>query len=137
MKQMRRFSLLGVVLLALVASGCLGVGSSEAPAKKTAVVIRWANSGVDGDVLRRYVFYVSCPVSSGLKSEVVACNQLIGHPDRYFGAPAVTVVATMPVRGESVSVRGTVDGSPVKQFYGPGAKPQYPWWIRLLTVLKA
>jgi hypothetical protein len=134
---MRRISLLGVVVLALLASSCIGVGSSGAPTKKTAVVIRWANSGVNGNVLRRYVFYVSCPASSGLKQEVVACNQLVGHPDRYFGAPAVTVVPTMPVRGESVSVRGTVNGSPVKQLYGPGAKPQYPWWIRLLTVLKA
>jgi len=63
------------------------------------------------------------------------CGQLGLHHDRYFGRVRDEITPTMQIT-DYVTVRGVVDGTPVKLRYDPGAKPGFPWWMRFLAVLR-
>jgi hypothetical protein len=135
-----RARLAGLAVAVLAGGGCLGGGST---AKPTVIVIRHTTAGWlpsqhswrEGP-RRTDVYYLSCSQVDRYPKPVAAmCGQLARHHDRYFGQVKADVKATMPIT-DFVRVRGVVNGSPVKLSYDAGAKPEFPWWMRLLAVLR-
>ena len=125
----------------LTSGDCLGGGSTTA--KPTVLIIRhtsarsvtthhsWREGQRHTDV-----YCLSCSQVDAYPKPVAAmCGQLGRHHDRYFGRVRDEITPTMPIT-DYVTVRGVVDGSPVKLSYDAGAKPEFPWWMRLLAVLR-
>jgi hypothetical protein len=138
-KPMRRISLLGVVVLALVAAGCLGSGSSKTvptSASLTAPVPINLTVGVKvttmGEVRVSKTYRISCPPSSsGDTVSGVTCSQLTGHlQGRYLADVRPDFLSAGPEQGV-VRVRGTVDGHPVNRLYALGQK-EFRNWMSLL-----
>jgi hypothetical protein len=125
----------------LVSGGCLS--SAATAAKPTVIEIRHTTAAwVPGHHTTREgprhsdVYFLSCSQVEGYPKAVAAmCGQLVRHPERYFRRVSVDLAATMRYT-DFVTVRGVVNGSPVTLTYDAGAKPQFPWWMRLLAVLR-
>jgi len=62
-------------------------------------------------------------------------GQLGLHHDADFGRVRDDIPPPMQI-ADCVSVRGVLDSTPVKLRYDAGAKPEFPWWMRLLAVLR-
>jgi hypothetical protein len=132
---MRRFSLLVVVVLALVASGCFGGSAyksgsaSEAkPAREAALNIRLRES--TAGTVRFWRFQVSCPAIQGDVKPTLVCQQITAPGSGFFGIPHDF---TTPYGGTgNLRIRGTVNGVAVNTSYLLGGTPQWGYWIRAL-----
>jgi hypothetical protein len=139
---MRRFSVLVVVVLALVASGCFG-DSSTKPAHRAPtsaalttpvpinLVVRIKVTTL-GEVRVSKTYRISCPPSSsGDTVSGVACSQLTGHlQGRYLADVPLAIVSWGPTQG-TVTVRGTVDGHPVNRTYALWQEEFRNWMLLL------
>jgi hypothetical protein len=121
-KAMRRFSAIAVVALALLASGCVGVGSAKTAVqrspelKDTALVVYFSRT-VLGQPPTRQTYRIACAdMGTGDASATFVCSRLTGSFwKRYFGVPSGPI-SWGPVQG-TVTIRGTVNGERVTRSY--------------------
>jgi hypothetical protein len=134
-RAMRRFSLLGVIVLALVASGCFGGSADKSSRASEAMPIREAALTIgrrDASVgsVRLWRFQVSCPPVQGDVKPTLVCQQITAPGSGFFG---VQTTSTTPLGGTgSLRIRGTVNGVAMNSGYLLGGAPQYGNWMRVL-----
>jgi hypothetical protein len=134
---MRRVSLLGVVVLALLVSGCFGGSASKSSPKppeakrvgEAELDIRLRQS-VGASPARIWRFHISCPPLGGDVYRSMVCQRITAPRSGFFG---VQRAATMPLGGTgSLRIRGTVNGVAVNTSYSLGWVPQYGHWMGVL-----
>jgi len=136
---MRRLSVLGVVVLALVLSGCFGGSAdkaspgapvSEAKTIGEADLDITLRESVGGMPARIWRFHVSCPHIEGDIVPSHLCKRITAPGSGFFGIPHDF---TTPYGGTgNVRIRGTVNGVAVITSYRLGGAPQWGYWMRAL-----
>jgi hypothetical protein len=134
---MKRFSVLVVVVVALMAGGCFG-GSSTKTVQigpdlqnlPTSLVVKVSVAKL-GQAPSEHTYRISClDTGTGDGAERYGCDRLTGsHRDRYFGVQSGPKSAG-PLQG-TVTIRGLANGVLVKRSYYLGSK-QFRDWMQIL-----
>jgi hypothetical protein len=137
-KPMRRFSLVVVALLAVLASGCFGGSADKSGPKPPAseakpareaeldIRLRQSTAGRQSD----WHFRISCPPTEGGVEPTLVCQRITAPGSGFFGEPASF---TEPYGGTgNLRIRGTVNGVAVNTGYLLGGSPQWGYWMGVL-----
>jgi hypothetical protein len=134
---MKRFSLLAIPLLALLAVGCFGGGSANTATQKspksrnTALVVHFSMTTL-GQAPIKQTYRISCAdMGTGDGGVTFVCGRLTGSLQaRYFAVPSDGPISEGPEQA-AVAISGTVNGERGRRSYYLGSQ-QFRDWMQIL-----